>query len=256
MCLILLAVASVPGVPLVVAANRDEFHSRPSAGVHRWPGGTVAGRDLEAGGTWLGVDSHGRFAAVTNFSEPEPPADPAAGWLSRGGLVTGFLEGTCSAERYADSLDGQAYRGFNLLLWDRQALWHSSNRGVSRRLPAGVHAIANGGLDEDRFKVQRGKARLGELLAAAGDDREAVSAELLALLGDRERPASAERRVVPGLSGEEAAALASCFIVGDRYGTRASSALLVGNREVLFAERSFGPRGRPLGDSLHRFRRS
>ena len=110
MCLVLLAVGARPGLPLVVAANRDEFHARPSAAAHRWPGaaGVVAGRDLEAGGTWLGVAAGGRFAAVTNVSElPSPGA-----FRSRGELVPGFLEGGEGARAYAARVDGDAYCGF------------------------------------------------------------------------------------------------------------------------------------------------
>jgi len=246
-CLVLLAVGVCPSLPLVVAANRDEFHARPSAAAHRWPGpaGLVAGRDLEAGGTWLGADTRGRFAAVTNVSEVPATGD----FRSRGELVPGFLEGDGDARRYAGTIDDAAYRGFNLLLWDGETLLYHSNRFPARALEAGVHAVANAGLDEARFKVERSRAGLAAALAGTGEGGGSgfLEASLFDLLADRRLPASPERRVVAGLSAEEAAALAAPFIVGERYGTRASTVVLVGKRRVTLAEQRFAPGGVAAG---------
>jgi uncharacterized protein with NRDE domain len=252
MCLVLLAVAVRPEFPLVVAANRDEFHARPSAAAHRWPGpaGIVAGRDLEAGGTWLGVAASGRFAAVTNVSEvPSPGA-----FRSRGDLVPGFLAGGESAGAYADRIDDPAYRGFNLLLWDGEALVYRSNRHPRQVLGPGVHALANGVLDEERFKVSRSRAALAELLAAVPGD--ALPDALFAPLADRCLPSEPESRTVAGLSEAEVAALAAPFIVGERYGTRASTAVLVGAGAVALEERRFAPGGVPAGSSNFRWDRA
>ncbi|KGE03050.1 NRDE family protein [Pseudohaliea rubra] len=242
MCLVLLALGSRPDLPLIVAANRDEFHARPSAALHRWPGSTclVAGRDLEAGGTWLGVDARGRFATVTNISET-----PAGGaFRSRGELVPGFLEGERDARTYAGTIDGDAYRAFNLLLWDGNVLLYHSNRFPARELGAGVHAVANGSLNEARFKVQRSRAGLEALLAG---NKGFPEARLFDLLADCCLPEPPEERVVAGLSAAEAAALAAPFIVGERYGTRASTVVRVDAQTVTVAERRFAPGGAAAG---------
>lgn len=243
MCLILLAVGVRPDLPLVVAANRDEFHARPSAAAHRWPGpaGIVAGRDLEAGGTWLGVAASGRFAAVTNVSEV-----PAIGdFRSRGELVPGFLESGQDIDAYVASIDDAAYRGFNLLLWDGGCLFYHSNRFPSRDVGAGVHAIANAQLGEARFKVERSRDGLAQALACSDAGR--LEASLFSLLGDRSLPEPPERRVVSGLSAEEVEVLGAPFILGERYGTRASTVVSVEAKRVVLAERRFAPGGVPAG---------
>ncbi|HBO11167.1 MAG TPA: hypothetical protein DD491_00110 [Halieaceae bacterium] len=252
MCLVLLAVGARPGLPLVVAANRDEFHARPSAAAHRWPGaaGVVAGRDLEAGGTWLGVAAGGRFAAVTNVSElPSPGA-----FRSRGELVPGFLEGGEGARAYAARVDGDAYRGFNLLLWDGETLVYTSNRHPPQVLGAGIHALANGELDEARFKVSRSREALAATLAATADAE--LPAALFAPLADRSLPPQPEQRNVAGMTGAEVAALAAPFIVGERYGTRASTVVVVGEHAVVLEERRFAAGGVPAGTSSLRWDRS
>ncbi len=252
MCLVLLAVGVCPDMPLVVAANRDEFHARPSTAAHRWPGsaGVVAGRDLEAGGSWLGVDARGRFATVTNVSE-----SPAGGaFRSRGELVPGFLEGERDARAYAAALDGSAYRGFNLLLWDGESVVYHSNRFPSRQLEAGFHAVANASLDEARFKVERCRAGLAAVLA--GSEGASLEAPLFDLLADRSLPEPPERRVVAGLSADETVALGAPFIVGERYGTRASTVVLVGDRAVTLAEQRFAPGGVAAGKDRLRFDRA
>lgn len=251
MCLVLLAVGVRPDLPLVVAANRDEFHARPSAAAHRWPGaaGIVAGRDLEAGGTWLGVAAAGRFAAVTNVSEL-----PASGvFRSRGDLVPGFLAGGEGARAYADRIDGSAYRGFNLLLWDGEELVYRSNRHPGQVLGPGVHALANGVLDEARFKVSRSRAALEATLASSPGSP--LSDALFAPLADRSLPPEPEQRSVAGMSEAEVTALAAPFIVGERYGTRASTVVLVTRETVALEERRFAPGGVPAGSSNFRWDR-
>ncbi|MEM1229423.1 MAG: NRDE family protein [Pseudomonadota bacterium] len=253
MCLILVGHQAQPGRPLVVAANRDEFYARPTASAHFWPGpaGVLAGKDLEAGGTWLGVNGAGRFAAVTNFGEP-PPAEPKA---SRGALVHGFLDGTMSAERYAAGIEGEAYRGFNLLLWDGRELVYASNRAETRTLPPGIYGLANASLDEDRHKVHRGKAALGQLLAQEVSDPSTLQQGLLSLLADGELPAEPEPRDIPGRTAEELLALGAVYITGTDYGTRASSAVTIDGEQVWFSEEISLTGGQRAGRSDHRFAR-
>src|SRR5687768_16725718 len=123
MCLILVAWKEHPEFPLIVAANRDEFHIRPTAPAHEWEG-IIAGRDLESGGTWLGVTPAGRFAAVTNYREDRPKCP---GDLSRGKLVTAFLLTQATPEKYFQSLDAGRYGGFGLLVSDLQTFGYCSN---------------------------------------------------------------------------------------------------------------------------------
>src|ERR1051326_4214449 len=121
MCLILLAWRSHAEYPLIVAANRDEFHARPARTAAFWDDqpAILAGRDLEAMGTWMGVARSGRFAAVTNYRGAREPRATE----SRGALVTGFLVGSATPASYAQSLEGKLYSGFNLLLADGKELW-------------------------------------------------------------------------------------------------------------------------------------
>ncbi|MGI9327479.1 MAG: NRDE family protein [Pseudomonadales bacterium] len=250
--MILIAHRVHPDLPLVVAANRDEFYARPTASAHFWhgPEGMLAGKDLEAGGTWLGVDERGRFAAVTNVGEP-----PSSGTkLSRGALVQDFLRGQSSAQPYAAQIEGERYRGFNLLLWDGESLIYTSNRSDTVKLAAGVYGLANASLNEDRHKVGRGKAALAAAVAQEGANAE-LNPALLALLADREAPATAEGRKIPGRSAAELISMGACFIVGSDYGTRASTAVAVGHAEVHFSEQIYIEGGLAKGRSQHRMLR-
>lgn len=203
MCLILLAWKVHEGYPLVVAANRDEFHARPAARAAFWDDKSevLAGRDLQAGGTWMGVSRGGRFAAVTNYRGGAEPGAPE----SRGALVTRFLEGVdvpALAERKA------AYSGFNLLAADGESLWWLSNRdGAPRPLAPGWYGLGNLLLDSP--EVEAHKRRF------------------------RQCPVSIEPLFE---------VLARAKIVDARYGTRAASVLIMGE-ETRFAERAFAPDG-------------
>lgn len=238
MCLVLFAYDPGSERPLVVAANRDEFYARPALGAHfrETSPGLLAGRDLSAGGTWLGVHRRGRFATVTNFAEEGPSEAP----LSRGVLPEAFLSGDTGAHRYAHELHGARYRGFNLLLWDGTALVYTSNRGHTQDLDAGVYGLANAELGADWPKVRRGRMLLQNLLET-GPSPEA----LLDLLADRTVPPDSElpRRGRP-LDFERR--VASCFIAGEDYGTRASTAVIVERGRIRFAEQEYGPGGERL----------
>jgi len=239
MCLILFAWRRHPEWQLVVAANRDEFHARPTRAADFWDeGDLLAGRDLQGGGTWLGVTRSGRFAALTNVREPgrAPPADPR----SRGELVRGFLLGDASPAAWAASLDGEAYPGFNLLLGDAERLVWTSNRGGTRELEPGLYGVSNGGLDAPWPKVTGGKRALSEALESQSPDDGA----LLELLADTSAPPDA---ALPdtGVGLELERRLAPRFLVGEAYGTRCSTALwLDPARGCRFTEQNFDPAGR------------
>jgi uncharacterized protein with NRDE domain len=242
MCLILFAYRMRSDEPLIVAANRDEFYARPALAAHRWADSpsVFAGRDQEAGGTWLGVSTGRRFAAVTNFSElpnggPTPPC-------SRGDLVRDFLASPDAAVDFARRVDGTRYQGFSLLLWDGADLVYTSNRGAPPMvLPAGVHALANTHLDGTWPKAVCGKAALARMLSGpfSTDD-------LIALLGDPTVPPDAQ---LPqrGREIEFERRVAPIFIAGPDYGTRASTAVVFQPGQVRFSEQAFGPRGQRLG---------
>ena len=242
MCLVLFAYDPHSHHPLVVAANRDEFYARPARSAHFWDDepGILAGRDLSAGGTWLGVSRSGRFATVTNFAEEGPSEAP----LSRGHLPHTFLISADSAHHFAHRLHGESYRGFNLLMWDGEALVYTSNRGHTQDLEPGVYGLANAELGAAWPKVRRGSNALAEAIA-----RGPRPEDLIDLLADRHVPPDAElpRRGRP-LDLERR--VASCFIVGDEYGTRASTAVIFhtaggGAPGVSFTEQEYGPGGKP-----------
>src|SRR3954469_7202679 len=142
MCLIVLAWRAHPDFPLVVAANRDEFHARPAAPAGFWSdhAGILAGRDLEARGTWMAISRSRRFAAVTNYRGPKEPRAVE----SRGALVSGFLNGTSSPENFVKKTREGLYSGFNLLVADEEQLWWISNRdGAPRKLEPGIYGLGN-----------------------------------------------------------------------------------------------------------------
>lgn len=237
MCLVLFAFDPDSRHPLVVAANRDEFYARPARTAQYWEDrpDLLAGRDLSAGGTWLGVSRTGRFATVTNFAEEGPSEAP----LSRGLLTEGFLSSHANAHEFAHGLHAGAYRGFNLLLFDGERLVYTSNRGHSEDLAAGVYGLANAELGASWPKVLRGRTALAAAMAGTPDpDR------LIALLADQTVPPDQElpRR---GRSLELERRVAPCFIAGDDYGTRASTAVIIGRDRVTFAEQEYFARGRP-----------
>lgn len=242
MCLILFALDAHPEHRLVVAANRDEFYARPTAPAGWWPDApeVLAGRDLRAGGTWMGVTRGGRFAAVTNYREMAPPPPDAP---SRGALVTGFLRAEGGAGEWMRALAPRAlaYAGFNLLAGEAGGplLW-LSNRAEEgpRELGPGVYGLSNALLDTPWPKVERGKAGLRAALAGAG---EALEASLFRVLADAE-PAPDAALPRTGVGTERERALSSLFIATPEYGTRSSTVLLAGrDGRVRMTERRLDP---------------
>lgn len=213
MCLILLAWRSHAEYPLVVAANRDEFHGRPASAAAFWTDlpGVLAGRDLQAGGTWMGIGRNGRFAAVTNFRGAHEPSAAH----SRGALVSGFLQDGPVPAAYMESVfeKSNSYSGFNLLACDGKELWWMSNRGgAPRRLEPGIYGLGNTLLDAP--EVSEPKKSFGDFVESG--------------------PA-----IEPMFT-----LLAAARIVNPQYGTRCSTGLLLGqDRRIRYAERSFSPDG-------------
>lgn len=245
MCTLLFAWQVDPALPLIVAANRDEFYARPTAAATRWArehtaDGTApevaAGRDLEAGGTWLGVTREGRFAALTNVREPFVPTPRGA--RSRGELVAEFLRGGATPAAYLAGLRPDSYAGFNLVVGDRESLWYLSNRsGPARALGPGVYGVSNAALDTPWPKVRRGREELARLVAVG----EATPAALLALLADA-TPAPDAELPDTGVGVAMERVLSPLFIASPGYGTRSSTAVVVHQGgAVELCERSHGP---------------
>jgi uncharacterized protein with NRDE domain len=248
MCLIVIAWRARPDLPLLVAANRDEWRDRPAEPAHWWPDAPsiLAGRDLEARGTWMGVTREGRFAAVTNFRDPSDRRSTAR---SRGGLVTEFLVSSESPERYLARVadEAGAYNGFNLIVGDGASLWYFGSReGTARAISPGVHGLSNHVLDEPWPKVIRGRQAMERALA---DDDPFPS--LFTLLGD---PLGVPDAELPrtGVALEWERRLSAPFIVSPAYGTRCSTVLTISAAGALeIAERSFAADGAPTAEAEH-----
>ena len=221
MCLILVAWRVHPDYPLVVAANRDEFFARPAAEAAWWKDAkdVFAGRDLEAGGTWLGLGRDGRFAGLTNFRDPPRNRNDAP---SRGALVADFLTGNESTAAALARLQAQGprYNAFNLFVSDGDSLGiYESASGSARILEPDIYALSNHLLDTPWPKVTAGKSRLARALRALPDDT--PLRELLR--DDRPAPDAALPRTGVSLAWERM--LSSAFIRAPGYGTRCSTVI-------------------------------
>lgn len=244
MCLIVVGWRVHPDFPLIVAANRDEFYRRPTACAGRWPEAPAAlgGRDLEAGGTWLGITESGRFAAVTNVREPGMPA----GQRSRGELTRDFLLNQVAAADYAQQIDGSRYAGFNLLLADGDALYYRTNRhGHTEKLAAGIYGLSNHRLDSPWPKLLSARQRFAEALPDLPE-----TSGFFDLLAD-DATVDDENLPKTGVSLEWERLLSAIFVKSENYGTRASTVLLQDSTgRIDLQERSFGPNGALLQSSL------
>jgi uncharacterized protein with NRDE domain len=249
MCLVLVVWRMHAQYPCLVAANRDEFHARPTARADWWPDHPeiLAGRDLEAGGTWLGVTRTGRFAALTNYRDPERRREAAAGAAtpSRGALVTSVLESGASVAQSLGYLRevGANYNGFNLIFSDGERLGiYESVRGSGRELGPGIYGLSNHLLDTPWPKVQIAKNRLQAALLGLTD-----TAPLLELLRD-DRPASDALLPQTGVSLEWERLLSSAFVRAPDYGTRCSTIIRI-EREgrAYFDEWSWDSIGADIG---------
>jgi len=253
MCLAVLALHHIAGVPVLIAANRDEFHARPTQPAAAWPGrpAIYAGRDLRAGGTWMGVDERGRYAVVTNFRDP---LNLQADAPSRGALVEDYLRGDMPPADYLAGVHarGARYNGFNLIVGDAGAAWYASNRdGAPCALPPGIYALSNHLLDTPWPKLARTKAAFQQVLHAAPQPDLPA---LYATLADR-TPADDHTLPDTGIGLARERLLSSPFIVSPEYGTRGSTVLALhadGRGEL--HERRYGPDGEPVGDSDLAFR--
>ena len=253
MCLILFAHKAHPKYPLILAANRDEAYTRPATPAALWRDHPhiYGGRDLEKGGTWLGLTLSGKIAAVTNYRDANAAKTAP---LSRGTLVSDFLMGKSDTETYLEQVKarGTQYNGFILIAGDLDALHWYSNRGPGvEKIRPGVHGLSNHLLNTPWPKIMRSKQAMEALLGAG--EAEIVPGLFDILLDRSEAPDDELPDTGVGLRRERE--LSAIFISGQRSGTRASTAVLVDkDGEVLFIERSFGVQGRALGEVINRFR--
>ena len=254
MCLILIAWQAHPDYPLVVAANRDEFFARPTAAAAFWPDApqVLAGRDLEAGGTWLGASRQRRFAAVTNYREGGRQRVDAR---SRGALVADFLTSRASPVAYLTQLETAAaeYNGFNLVVGDGESLAYYSNRGDGqpRWLKPGLYGLSNHLLDTPWPKLASAKAAFAAALLAL--PRQELFLDLLAdqeIVPDTHLPETG----VP-LAWERI--LSAVFVRSENYGTRASTLLTIDrDGRTTLLERSFDAAARASGEVCETFQSS
>ena len=259
MCLLVLAWRAHPRYRLVLAANRDEYHERAAEPLARWPApnAMLAGRDMKAGGTWLGLDRARRFGVVTNFRELQRPRRSAP---SRGRLIPDYLAGSLGPEEHLARLetDAPGYSGFNLLLGDLEQLWYASNRmdRFAQPLPPGVHGLSNEFLDSPWPKLQLVRRNFEAWLAGdleragspSGDSPQAVATTLFSMLADR-TPAP-EGVASTGLPAEWERTLSSPFVTHPSYGTRCSTVLLVEpSGAAVIIERRFAASGETSGET-------
>lgn len=247
MCLIAWRWQPASATPLVLIANRDEFYARPTAPLGWWQGARIlAGRDLLAGGTWLGVSPDGRLAALTNHRNP---ADMRSDAPSRGELVSSFLSGKASAHDYLTRLARRAasYNPFNLLVYDGHCLlgFESRNARIVAFEP-GVSAVSNADFETPWPKLASLKTSLKAMLDRGPVDDE----QLLALLHDRSVAADADLPRT-GIPLDLERALSATFVHLPDYGTRACSVVHLGRHEVRFLEQSFDVNGEQGRVQLH-----
>lgn len=250
MCLIALAWRVRADLPLVVAANRDEWRERPAQPAHWWPDHPqiLAGRDLRAGGTWMGVTASGRFAAVTNFRDPSEKRSTAR---SRGELVTDFLVGTESGARFLSNLSARdhEYNGFNLIVGDGLSLlYYGSREGHVQALEPGVYGLSNHLLDEPWPKVTLARREM----QAAVEEVDPVPRLFQMLSNDAVAPDVQLPNTGVGAAWERR--LSAALITGEDYGTRASTVLAVSlEGETVFEERTRDAHGAVTGTARQQF---
>lgn len=250
MCLLVCAWRVVPGVPLLVLANRDEFYARPTAPLERWEDGLLAGRDLKGGGTWLAV--HGRrFAALTNIREPGVTTPPQA--PSRGELIPAFLRSGKAGLAWLESLSANRYAGYNLLLFDGEHLAWGSNRQPSPQvLQPGIYGLSNAALNTPWPKLLHLRDLFSSTIDLVGPAlaRTPLRPErLLSHLQDELRPPDAQLPET-GVGLEVERLLSSIRIRGEGYGTRSSSVVRIGSDRSEVWEQTYDPAGE-LGPTIY-----
>ncbi|MCY7293958.1 NRDE family protein [Alteromonas sp. a30] len=247
MCILFLAVNQHPRYPLIIAANRDEFYARPTAASQFWEDSpdVLAGRDLEAGGTWMGMNKNGRLAALTNIRAPSPPRIETR---TRGELISNFLNSATAAQDYARILykSFNRYRGYNLLFghWDNLRVYNNHLNRIDN-VKDGYYGLSNAWLDSPWPKIESGKANLEQICSTSD---EIYHEDLFDLLRDETKAPEAELPQT-GIPSEHEKQLSSIFINIPDYGTRSSTVLTVNEMgHVNWFERTFNEMGDVVGN--------
>lgn len=239
MCLAVVCFQTVPGFPLVVVSNRDEFLERPAAALHFWEenSGVLAGRDLQAGGTWLGGNSNSKLAFLTNVRNLQIPPHPNP--RTRGKLVSEFLLTDIGIDSYKEKIENEAklYEGFNLFLYEKKRALYIGNRPEqSFEIPPGIFAVSNASWDTDWPKSSRAKVRVSQILKESKggwkEDLFSVFADDSVVLDDALLPQT-------GLSIEKERALSSIRIKTPHYGTRVSTLSFITETQLVMIERTY-----------------
>lgn len=239
MCLIVFANKVHKNYKLIFAANRDEFYNRPAEQAGFWKDNPelLAGKDLKAGGTWMGITKSGRFAAITNYRDMKNIKDNAP---SRGKITLDYLCSDISAQEYFLSIKDSLkyYNGFNLILGSIDNLFYlSSIAGEIKEITPGIHALSNAFLDTPWFKVENSKLKLKDAI-----NNNQISEESLMQILDDKNFAEIENLPDTGIGKDLEKVLSSIFIKTENYGTRCSTILLVDNlNNVKFVEKSYIP---------------
>jgi uncharacterized protein with NRDE domain len=237
MCLIVFANNVLEDYKLIFAANRDEFYNRPSEQADFWKDrpDLLAGKDLQAGGTWMGITRKGKFAAITNFRDLKNNRNDAP---SRGELTLDFLVKDVTPEEYYNRLKSELnnYNGFNLILGNIDELYYFSNKTDGlKKLEPGIHGISNAILDTPWPKVEKSKRQLKHLI----EQQNIHPREILNLLDDTS-PAKDEELPDTGVGLELERILSPIFIKSEKYGTRSSTIVTVDkNNNVKFVEKTY-----------------
>lgn len=241
MCLIVFAYQVHPVYKLIVAANRDEFYGRPTAPAHYWEDrpDILAGRDLEKMGTWMGVTTSGRFAALTNYRDPKEETE---GKHSRGELVADALKYKGNVKGYMQSLVGKKdlYPGYNLLAGDGTELYYYSNKGQElQKVEPGIYGVSNHLINTEWPKVQKGKEGMSKII---NGDQDPFVERLFSILQNADQ---APDELLPhtGVSLEWERMLSPLFIKSENYGTRSSTVMLMSNKKIQYVERVFSKDG-------------
>jgi len=242
MCIVALAWQVLDDTPLCLISNRDEFYQRPSSALHRWENSPIiAGKDLQSGGTWMGITAAGRWAVLTNFRDP---ADKKPYPTSRGHLIQAFLESDLTPIRFAQALEKQQcdYAGFNLFLGDSNQAVYMSNRGEAPQVLAkGVYVVSNGLMTEHWEKTKHLRTRFTQEFLPMLQQADTPEADLEFAVWDileDERKVVTELLPQTGISLEMEELLSSTFIQSPVYGTRCSNFLRMKNHSWLWQEKS------------------
>lgn len=249
MCILFIAVEQHLDYPLIICANRDEFHQRPTQAIHWWENeNLLAGKDLQAGGTWLGINQHGRFSALTNFRQPQ---QHDVNKRSRGELVVNAIKHTNESTTQQLRENAAQYNGFNLVFGDLDNLYaFDSVNQTLKNIDKGFHSVCNGALDDIWPKMSSGIQHLEQLTA-----EKTINIEKLFSLMSNQNTITEEHLPETGIGKVWEKLLSSIFIVSPDYGTRSTTIILqTKDDNIDVHDRTYDPLGKVTGKNLVRIK--